>query len=216
MERSSGEEKMKRLAVIVLLACAASGCAHVAQYRTEYVTGQIRHFTPSIDGEALVVTEPAQDEKLYSGHPSSFTGMTTTFEATVGRFLRETMVKVLSYKFTGGAKHAHELPQGTGTYRVVVKPKIVNFDYRYNQLKNLGFAITPEAKVELQVSVFDREGSTLLEKRYESDFVSGGAYVADFQPGEKINRAVHRALVEVTNQVAEDIEQALRTQMPSS
>lgn len=207
---------MKRLVVVVLLAWGAAGCGHVAQYRTEYVTSQIRHFTPSIDGEAVVVTDPAQDEKLYSEHPSSLTGMATTFEANVGWFLREIMVKVLSHKFMGGAKYAHELPQGTETYRVVVKPKILNFDYRYNQLKNLGFAVTPEAKVELQVSVFDRAGSTLLEKRYESDFVSGGTYVADFQPAEKVNRAVHRALVELANQVAEDIEQALRTPTPSS
>lgn len=207
---------MKRLVVVALLVWGAAGCGHVAQYRTEYVTSQIRHFTPSIEGEALVVTEPAQDEQRYSQDPSSLTGMAMTFEAKLGQFLREIMVTVLSHKFIGGAKAAHELPQGTETYRVVVKPKLLGFDYRYNQLKNLGFAVTPEAKVELQVSVFDRTGRALLDKQYESDFVSGGTYVADFQPAEKINRAVHRALVEVANQVAEDIEQALRTQTPSS
>ena len=200
---------MKRLAILILLACAASGCGHVAQYRTEYVASQIRHFTPHIDGEALVVTDPAQDEKLYTRHPSSLTGMAMTFDAKVGLFLREVMVKVLSHTFRGGAKHANKLPQGTGTSRVVVKPTIVDFDYRYNQLKNLGFAVTPEAKVELQVSVSDSHGALLLEKRYESGFVSGGSYMVDFQPAEKINRAVHRALVEVTNQVTEDVEQAL-------
>lgn len=201
---------MKRLAIVILLACATSGCGHVAQYRTEYVASQIQHFTPRIDGEALVVTDPAQDAKRYAGHPSSLTGMATTFNANVGLFLREIMVKVLSHTFTGGAKYAHELPQEGRTYSVVVKPTILDFDYRYNQLKNLGFAVTPEARVDLQVSVFDQHGALLLEKRYESGFVSGGSYIVDFQPGEKINRAVHRALVEVTNEVVEDIEQVLR------
>lgn len=203
---------MQQLVIVILLAGATSGCGHVASYRTEYVTSQVRHFTPRIDGEALVVTEPTQDEKRYAEHPSSLTGAATTFTAQVGLFLREIMVEVLSHTFTGGAKHAHELPQGTGTYRVAVKPTILDFDYRYNQLKNLGLAVTPEARVELQVSVFSRHGATIFEKRYESEFVSGGSYMVDFQPGEKINRAVHRALVEVTNQVADDIEQALRTQ----
>jgi hypothetical protein len=200
---------MKRLVIGVVLVWAVSGCAYVGQYRREYVAGHMQHFTPTIEGTALVITDPAQDEKLYSVQPSSVTGAATTFKARVGEFLRDVFVEVLSHQFTEGAEHAREFPLETHTYLVTVKPQLLTFDYRYNQLKNLGFLVTPEAKVSIQVTVADREGRTLFERTYDSDFVSGGSYMVDFQPAEKINRAVHRALVTLAEQVAKDIEQAL-------
>ena len=188
-----------------------AGCGHTASYRDSYVMAHIKNFQPTIQGQALVVTEPARDDQVYSAHPSSLTGALLTFDAKAGYFLRETMVKVLSYAFIGGATHANTVPQDTHAYRIIVKPMLHTFDYRYNQLKNLGFAITPEASVAVQVSVLDSAGQVLLDKRYESGYVSGGAYVVDLNPPEKINQALHRALTETANQVAQDIEAALRS-----
>ena len=201
---------MRRYLIVAVVAGVTAGCGHTAEYRTTYVMSHIRHFQPTIQGEALVVTEPTQDEKIYSAHPSSLTGFAMSFDAKAGYFLREIMVKVLSYQFIGGAQHASVLPQDAHAYRVIVKPILNTFDYRYNQLKNLGLAITPEAKVVVHVSVLDSQGQLLLDRQYESGFVSGGSYVVDFQPAEKINHALHRALTEIANQVAQDIEAALR------
>lgn len=197
--------KLWRLACVLVI---VSGCAHTAVYKPEYVASQTAGLSPTIAGSALVVTEPAQDARVYTEHPSSFTGAGTTFRIKLGEFLRDITVEVLSKKFKGSATHASQVPAHSD-YRIVVKPTILEFDYRYNQLKNLGLFITPEVKIAIQVHVYDANNQEVMAKRYESDFTSGGDYVASFKPAERINRAVHQVLFELIWQMAKDLEQHL-------
>lgn len=201
---------MKQFAVLVM-AAFLTGCAHTANYRPQYVSDQLVLVRPTLEGAALVVTEPAEDQRVYSAHPSSWTGAALTFEATLGEFLRDMTVDVLSRKFKGPVRHAAQLPtEAAGSYRIVVRPKILHFDHRYNQLKSLGMYVTPEAKIVLFVRLYDAQGRQLLEKTYESDYTSGGGYVVSLKPAERINRAVHRNLFDLILRMANDIEQHLQ------
>ena len=189
-----------------------AGCAHVAQYEPRYVASSMQHFSPTVTGKALVITDAAQDEQVYAVHPSSLTGATSTFQATVGAFLRDVFLEVFSHTFSNGSSHAHERSQEAGTATVVVKPQLLTFDYRYNQLKNLGLMITPEARVQVRVAIADGEGRPLSDQTYDSGFVSGGSYALDFKPAEKINRALHRALVTIAEAAAKDAGETLSRQ----
>ncbi len=199
---------MRRLAILIPLFLAV-GCAHTAQYKPEYVREEIDRIQPTIQGTALVVTEPVDDAKLYSQHPSSWTGKTNTFNVKLGEFLRDITVAALSKKFEGGAKSSNAMPTDSN-YRVVVKPRILNFDYRYNQLKNLGMAITPEAKIDISVAVYDSTSKKVMEKTYQSnEYVSGGGYVMSMQPAEKVNKAIHQTLYLLVWKMTKDIEEYL-------
>ena len=180
-----------------------SGCASVAQYHSDYIAPQLSNMPATIPGKALVVTNPVYDEKPYTFHPSSLTGSASTFEIKLGRFLREITLSVFSKRFEEGAEHAAEVPT-TSSYAIVVTPEILDFDYRYNQLKNLGFAVTPEVKIELYARFYDATGKKLFEKKYASEYRSGGSYVMSLNPPERINHSTHTTLTELAVLIAND------------
>lgn len=200
---------MRRFAAL-LPVMLLSGCAYTAQYKPSYINEEAWRLQPTIPGSVVVVTDPADDMKVYSQHPSSWTGAATTFRAKLGESLREVTLAVLSRRFKGGAQHSPEVPSGSDD-RVIVKPRMSTFEYRYNQLKNLGLMITPEAKVSIGVSLYAPSGETLMEKTYESDYVTGGSYVISSRPPEKVNKAVHEALYQLVWQMTKDIEEQLTT-----
>lgn len=200
---------MRRAGLVAILALFLGGCSHYAKYQPDYFAPELANVQPSIEGQALVVTEPIHDEKVFSQHPSSLTGAGLTFKAKIGEFVRDMTVSVLARKFKGGAVRGTEVPTGSA-YRIVVKPEVLNFDYEYNQLKNLGFAITPQAQVDLYAYLYDANGKKLMEKKYSSGFVSGGTYLISLKPPERVNRALHQALFLAVSQLANDIEQQLR------
>lgn len=207
---------MKTSVLTLLLASfIVSGCGHVGRYRQDYVMLQVSQTQATLDGKALVVTESIENHKVYSEHPSSLTGSATTYEAKLGEYLRDITLAVLKRKFKGGAEESSSVPNESD-YRIVIKPKILNFDYRYNQLKNLGIWITPESKIDLYVYLYDGNGTQIMEKEYKGDYISGGGYVVHFRPGEKINRAVHLAILDTVEQMVQDIESILKEKISRS
>jgi len=117
-------------------------------------------------------------------------------------------LEVFSKKFKEGAYHSNKL-ENTQNYSIVIRPEILNYDYRYNQLKNLGFAITPEAKIDLFVYLYDKQGKLVLEKKYESEYLSGGSYMVSFSPHEKVNKAIHEVIYNLLNNISHDVEATL-------
>ena len=185
-----------------------AGCAFKAQYKPELLATQLSLIEAKFDGKALVFTEPKEDLTLYKQGPSSFTGAATSLSVNVGGYLKEISVEVFSRFFKEGAVHSNKQNE-PGDYVIIIKPEILTFDYRYNQLKNLGFAITPETKIDLYVSLKDPQGKVLLEKKYESDYLSGGSYMASLKPQDKINRSIHESIYNLLMLVARDIENVL-------
>ena len=198
-----------RRVVAVGLCLLLSGCAHMATYRPEYIARELPQIQGTIEGKVLIVTEPVQDTKVYSQHPASMTGVAWVHRVKLGEFLSNITLAVLSRKFKGGAEHAAEMPESSD-YRIVVRPEVLNFEYWYSQLRNLGLFITPEARIDLYARLYGEHGQKLWENTYQSKRISGGGYIVSLHPQERINRAVHRALMKVVVQMADDIEAHLR------
>jgi hypothetical protein len=203
-------KKINKFSMLVLLVLmvVVNGCAHHVNYNPNYISSELSHISETIDGKALIYTEIKQDEKVYSQVPSSFTGSATTLYVKIGEILKNISVEVFSKKFKEGAYHSNNL-ENTEDYSIIIRPEIFYFDYRYNQLKNLGFAITPETKISLFVFLYDKQKKLISQKRYESDYLSSGTYLISFSPWERINQSIHQTIYKMLNEISFDVESSL-------
>jgi len=196
---------MKKLNLLILTTILIiTGCTNTVHYKPELLSEKLSTLSARFDGKALIFTEEKEDLKEYSQNPSSLTGSVTTLKTNVGIHLREISKEVFSRLFEDGADHSNSL-KSTDKYTIIIKPEVLNYDYRYNQLKNLGFAITPETKIDLYVTFKDKEGNDLLSKKYSSDYLTGGTYLASVQPHERVNKSIHESIFNLLVQVSNDI-----------
>lgn len=193
----------------LLAACALlSACAQMATYNPSYVTPPSYAQADKLAGRVLVFTEVADDQTPYVGAPTSFTGSGTKLTIPLGTMAREIATTVFGALFRDGAARAGTL-QKAGDYRVVVQPKVRSFTYAYNQLKNLGFAVTPSVTMTLEVSVLDAAGKAVRQHFYESGTVESPAYIISGSPGEEIGKAAHKAMADLMLRAAKDLRDDL-------
>ena len=186
-----------------------SGCAMTANYNATFIMAP---GTPQVDklaGRALVYTVQADDDLVWSGRPTSFTGGGTTLSIPLGVIAREIAAVVFGDAFREGATKSNSLTGAAG-YSVIVQPKVIAFSYEYNALKNAGFAITPTAVLTLEVSLLDPTGKLVNQRHYDSGTVETPAYIISGSPGEEISKAVHKALFELIRRAALDVRATLR------
>ncbi|MDJ0741682.1 MAG: hypothetical protein QNJ91_18395 [Gammaproteobacteria bacterium] len=193
------------LGTALLTTALLSGCSFNAGYNSTYLPPA--GITTKIDENILIVMSEQEQDWVYSGNPASFTGGGTTLTMPLGNITKQIALEVFSRRFAS-ADAAVELP-ANGAYRIVVNPRVSRFEYAYNQLKNIGFAITPEVQLDLDVKLFDAGGAQVLAKTYESGIRSGDSYMVSGSPAEKINQAMHRALFALMEQAADDTVAAL-------
>ena len=96
------------------------------------------------------------------------------------------------------AKHSNALSQNY--LSIDAKTKLFRpslFNYWYNSLKNIGFAITPEVEVDLHVEILDVDGESIFNQLYKSVRVSGDTYFVSGSPAEKVNQTLHRTLYDL-------------------
>ncbi len=191
------------LAAGLLAIALLSGCAHTGSYNQAYLAAARR---PAIvaDGKVLVVTAPADDQFVFSGKPTSFTGSANTLTLPVGSILRESALAAFADTFKGGATAA-AAGSATEGGALIVAPRLLSFTYEYNQLKNIGFAITPTAVIKVKVSVLDAKGQALWSRDYDSGNVEGPSYMISGAPAEEIVKVAHKAAYEVMYKAARDI-----------
>lgn len=155
-------------ALAALVAAATlGGCAWTAGYNAAYTNAARRPPAATYDGKVLVKTAAKDNAEVFSGNPTSFTGSATTLTMPLGQMSREIAKAAYADTFTGGADLANEL-RDPSAYAVIVAPRVVSFSYEYNQLKNVGFAITPTVRVTVNVQVLDDQGKAKWEKSYPS------------------------------------------------
>lgn len=205
---------MKRnfyITILLSTLLAVGGCAFKAEYNPEYVKQELSSLSATIDGKSLIYTKEAADNRIYSQKPTSLTGAATKLDVKVGYILKNISLELFSAKFKDGAEHSNSLGDA-GNYSIVIQPEISNYEYRYNQLKNIGFAITPEVKITLQVQLYDKTGSIIMDKSYDTnDYVSKGeTYIASFSPHEKINATIHKVILGLLHKVVKDVEAELK------
>lgn len=199
------------LAPAVCVLCAlVSSCAQTAIYNPTYVGKPAFTEAERVAGRVLVYTEKTDDDTPFVGPPTSFTGGGTKLTIPLGVIAREIAATVFGELFRDGATRSGTLDQPAG-YRVIVRPRVSSFSYEYNQLKNLGFAITPTVVVTLEVASLDDTGKTLRKRSYESGAVEMPAYVISGSPGEEISRAAHKALFDLMTRAARDLRDDMRS-----
>lgn len=182
-----------------------SGCAYNVGYNSTYLpAAQPHQKTP---GKVLVYMPDKDANRVFKGHPTSFTGGGTTLTIPLGDITRQIAVRAFSNEFTSVT--AADTIKNQADYTVVVQPRVQHFEYAYNQLKNLGFAITPETRVDLSVKASDRQGRTIIDKVYQSGKIEGETYMASASPAEKVNAAVHKTLWKLMNDAIADIKAKL-------
>ena len=188
---------MKRFCRIIAAPMALSlisGCAYQAGYNPTYIPDEEPEYISA--DEVLLVMPDEVEDFIYSGSPSSFTGGGTTLTIPLGVILKEVSEEILEDRFSGHVGFANEFPLDE-QYRLALEPRIKRFDYKYNQLKNLGFAITPEVELDLEVTILDAGGQVIFQQSYESGRVSGDTYFISGSPSEKVNQTIHRALYDL-------------------
>lgn len=184
-----------------------SGCAFNAGYNPSYLPRDAVRL--GLNGKSLVVISEADAQWQFSGKPTSFTGGGTTLTLPMGEITKQVALKVFGSAFTGGADFRSDAAGAEG-YRLIVKPKVNKFSYAYNQLKNLGFAITPIVDMELGVELLAPDGTQLLVKTYGTGPTEGSTYAISGQPAEKINQILHLHLFKLMTDAALDAKNVLK------
>ncbi len=91
------------------------------------------------------------------------------------------------------------------SYLVVITPRVRNFSYAWNQLKNLGLLVTPQVDISISVDILDSERNNILSNTYTSGTKDGDSYFSGGFPAERINKLAHEVITELLNQAASDV-----------
>jgi hypothetical protein len=167
-------------------------------------------------GTLLVVMPQEQREFVYQGSPASSTGDFTTLTVPLGAIVEDIARQVFGACFAHGVEFVEALPPG-GDYVVALLGDMRKFTYSYTKVIEQGFSddadvlrwITPELEIAFDVVIFDRGGSVVLEKTYDSGLTAGESYLVTNRPAERINRTLHATLHALMLQVASDLRPLL-------
>jgi hypothetical protein len=200
---------MKLTAFTLLAVALLAGCSHTATYNSAYLSAPPPAASDRMDGKVMIYTEKTDDGYVFTGKPTSFTGGGTTLSEPLGQITREVAVYVYGRHFKDGADASNKLENLSG-YRAVVRPRLLSYVYEYNQLQNLGFAITPGVTLEIETQLLDQSGKTVFSKKYASGLSQGHTYMVSGEPGERINQLTHETMYKLMEQSALDMKEMLR------
>jgi uncharacterized lipoprotein YajG len=194
--------KLASISALLVAAAILSACTTTASVKPEYVSAGLA--APLVQGHATLVMDSAAQTQIITASPTSMTGAATTLAEPVGAIIKMAGEKVLGAGFATGASTSTQ-PKA-GDYNIAVR--LDQYSYMFDQLSNLGFAITPKVTVSLKAVVTDPVEKPLTEKVYTRTDYTAGAYVASLQPQEKINQALHMAVAEIFREMMDDIAKA--------
>lgn len=191
--------KKSILAMVMLGSSMLVGCASSLQYNPKYVGGA--GTGANIEGKATLVMSDEAQKMVFTGGPSSLTGAATSITLPMGQISREAGLVVLGGSFKDGVQVA--VANTDGTYNLDVQVR--NFSYKYDQLSNLGMAVTPKVSVEMVAKVYDAQGKEIVDKTYSRTDFKGDTYMISTQPAEIVNENFHRAVSDMFRELVKDI-----------
>jgi hypothetical protein len=195
--------------VIIGVSLLLGGCTTYIVYRPDYVPERPVTDSERVEGRVLIYTTKADDERVILAPARSFTGSALNLSIPIGAMTREIAVKVFSTVADGGAE-AHRELSGLNRYAVVLQPQAQDFTYWLQELRNLGFAMTPQVRLSMRMTLLDGAGKPLLQKEYDSGRVSGSTSVLanmPFRPPpyDQISRLAHETLGDLMRRAAVDV-----------
>ena len=156
-----------------------------------------------LDGRAVILTTEVDDNYVFNGNPTSFTGSATNISIPLGLITKEIAQHAFERMFSEGVVQTRDI-SSINDYLVVITPRVRNFSYAYNQLRNVGMAVTPQVDISLSVDVLDSEGNNIRSNTFTSGIKNGDTDAMSMNPGERINRLAHEVITELLNQAASD------------
>jgi hypothetical protein len=157
-----------------------------------------------LSGRGVILTTEVDDNYVFVGNPTSFTGGGTEISIPLGLITKEIAQHAFERMFSDGVVQARNL-DSISSYEVVITPRVANFSYAYNQLKNAGFLVTPQVDISLSVDIFDSKKNKIRSNLFTSGIKDGDSYAFSGKPAERINQLAHEVVTELLNQAASDV-----------
>lgn len=205
--------RIPRSMVVAALVVTAGGCSFQGSVNATYFQYVAHNYDKKATGMGAVEMPRSVQDEVFVGKPTSFTGGGTTLSLPLGSITREAASLAFKDVFSRGARVV-ESAQGQADLAAVVRPKVIQFSYEYNQLKNAGFAITPTAVISLSVTLVDPAGKTIWERKFDSGNFEGQTYVLSGSPGEEISKTTHQAMMKIMQDAADAVQQHLIANPP--
>ncbi|MDO8907549.1 MAG: hypothetical protein Q7W55_03500 [Pseudohongiella sp.] len=199
------------LILMALAFAAISACTSTLQYNPQYEGRILPAPGAQLAGRAVIFTTEAEDNYIYTGNPTSFTGGGTKISIPLGLITKEISQNGFERIFSDGAVLARDL-DAVSDYRVIVRPRISNFSYAYNQLKNIGLLITPQTQISLSIEVLDSSRRVIHVNTFSSGVKDGDSYMMSGNPADRINRLAHEVITELVNQATNEVYYLLQNQ----
>lgn len=91
-----------------------------------------------LNGRGVILTTEADDNYDFVGRSTSFTGEASNLSIPLGLITKEIAQHAFERMFSEGVVQTKDLDT-ISSYEIVITPRVTNFSYAYNSLKNAGF-----------------------------------------------------------------------------
>lgn len=204
--------RIARVLVLVAALGATSACTNTVGFRADYLAPT--NASVRAPGSGAVAMSPGVEQAISDVKPSSFTGGATTLRLPVGKIAKEAALAVFGATLEGGVISVSDVAGPSGK-SYLIEPTVTAFSYKYDQLSNLGFAVTPRVDVSVQMRIRDNSGGFILDRVYQKSHAQG-TYLASVQPHERVNRTLHQAVQMIMTEAARDFAAAVAARSPPS
>ena len=117
-----------RLVILTSVVLWASGCAFNVAYNPSFLPPPPA--VTKVEGKVLITMTEEQEQWVYSGHPTSFTGGGSKLTIPLGSITKQIALNVFGTYFQQ-AEASQDMEQAAN-YRIVVNPVVEHFEYSYN------------------------------------------------------------------------------------
>ena len=173
-----------------------AGCTTTTSYKPAAMDLPPVSVNERVPGRLLIYTTIEDDAYTFKGGPKSVTGFGTSVEVPFGQIVKSVASDVYGRLFKDGYDLSNQITPSSRD-RTILRPKIEKFEWRFNQAKNAGFAITVQVNMSITMSVLDQAGTVTFVRTYDSGWVNGSTYFMSFSPLEKVNDAINKTLADL-------------------
>jgi hypothetical protein len=192
---------------------ALGGCAYEVGFHDSYLPQEPPAYVAQ--GKLLIVMPEEQRTFVYEGPPSSRTGDYTTMTVPIGTIVQETARHVFGDCFAYGVEVA-DSREGRDDFVLALEGNMQDFIYSYTKVIDAGFNaepadvwIVPEVEMAFAVKAYDRGGTMVLDKVYDSGVRAGEEYLVTSKPAERINRVLHTTVHDLMVKLVADVRPLL-------
>ena len=149
----------------------------------------------------LLISENTQ-QYVFRGKPESFTGGARPHEFPLGEAL-ELASKIIFEELFKDVSLIRRLEEGQ-RFKLIIKPQIDDFHFRYDQLSHAGFAVSCLSSIKVTIALYSEEAK-IWEKTVESPEVRKGPWMLNVDYERDLGESASEALVYTLNALALEI-----------